>query len=196
MRDISPAENCSAEEFLERSPASVRAVAQKIRAEKRTGLRLKPSTSLLDESRVLGADKRRFLLDRVTALVDENLFGRAEMCQQFANLLARSLAELGLLARPMMGEATYLDTVGRELFRWQHAWVRIGDEVVDGNVDALYENPMVPASVSVRPYWGHIRNTPADRRLRASSLLRFPSDGDVEKIWWPELRDWLHTHLM
>ena len=150
MREISPAENCSAEEFLERSPASVRAVAQKIRAEKRTGLRLKPSTSLLDESRVLGADKRRFLLDRVTALVDENLFGRAEMCQQFANLLARSLAELGLLARPMMGEATYLDTVGRELFRWQHAWVRIGDEVVDGNVDALRAVTTLAAAAIMR----------------------------------------------
>ena len=195
MREISPAENCSAEEFLTQSPASVRAVAQKVRAEKRDGLRVKPSTSLLYESGVLDADKRKFLLDRVAALVDENLFGRAEMCQQFADLLAKSLAELGLLACPVMGEATYLDTDGWELFRWQHAWVRIGDQVVDGNVDALYENPMVPASVSVRPYWGHIRNTPADRRLRASSLLRFPSDGDVEKIWWPELRDWLHTHL-
>tara|TARA_R110002012_G_scaffold316195_2_gene530867 strand:+ start:2000 stop:2452 length:453 start_codon:yes stop_codon:yes gene_type:complete len=150
---------------------------------------------LYDESGVLEADKRKLLLDRVAALVDENLFGRAEMCQQFADLLAKSLTELGLFARPVMGEASYLDTDGRELFRWQHAWVRIGDEVVDGNVDSLCENPMVPALISVRPYWGPIRNTPADRRLHASSR-QFPSDGDVEKIWWPELCDWLHTHLV
>jgi len=32
--------------------------------------------------------------------------------------------------------------------------VRIGDEVVDGNVDCLSENPLVPDIVRVAPYWG------------------------------------------
>ena len=38
--------------------------------------------------------------------------------------------------------------------------------MIDGNVDSLVENPMVPSSVNVAPYWGPITETPADRRSR------------------------------
>jgi hypothetical protein len=46
----------------------------------------------------------------------------------------------------------YYGADGEEIFRWQHAWVRIGNEVIDGNVDCLAENPLVPKAVSVAPY--------------------------------------------
>jgi hypothetical protein len=40
---------------------------------------------------------------------------------------------------------------GREIFRWEHVWVRVGAEVIDGNVDSLFENPMVPSASAVQP---------------------------------------------
>ncbi len=126
-------------------------------------------------------------MDAVAALVDENLFGRSEMCIQFAALLQRALAHLGLPARTVVGWAIYYSD-GHEIFRWKHAWVRVGREVIDGNVDSLFENPTVPPAVNVAPYWGSISETPADRRLREDHGRALPADNDVSDIWWPELR--------
>ncbi len=191
MREISPASNVGVEEFLLHVPASARALVARIREQKREGTRPLPSVVIIDRSALLDADDRHALLDRVAALVDENLVGRAEMCLQFADLLAKALIHLGLPARAVVGEAIYSDVAGAELFRWRHAWVRVGDEVVDGNVDILAENPMVPPSVRVLPYWGPIRETPSDRHLREQRGETLLPDDDVDGIWWPELRQWL-----
>lgn len=83
----------------------------------------------------------------------------------------------------------------KEIFRWDHAWVRIGDEVVDGNVDSLFENPLVPSIVKVAPYWGPIIETPTDRKLRENRGQKLPDDKDVSEIWWPELLIWLDNQL-
>ena len=136
---------------------------------------------------MLDPKTRADLLDSIAALVDENLSGRSDMCRQFADLLQRALAHLRLPARPVLGTAIYFSN-RREVFRWEHAWVRVGSEVIDGNVDSLYENPMVPPEVTVAPYWGPITNTPADRRLRQDKKRSLPADSDVAQIWWPELR--------
>ena len=113
---------------------------------------------------------------------------------QFADLLQRALAHLNLPARAIMGTCIYFND-DREIFRWRHAWVRIGREVIDGNVDSLFENPMVPSSVAVAPYWGPINQVPPDRRLREDHGARLPPDNDVSDIWWPALAAWLDEHV-
>ncbi|MFQ5925908.1 MAG: hypothetical protein ACE5MH_00545, partial [Terriglobia bacterium] len=143
---------------------------------------------------LLTRELRAKLLDAVAELVDENLFGRSEMCIQFADLLHRALRHLHLPARPVVGQAIYYSG-GQEIFRWQHTWVRVGKEVIDGNVDSLFENPVVPAAVNVAPYWGPIEKIPRDRRIREEHGRELPPDKDVSTIWWPELRAWLDKTL-
>jgi len=136
------------------------------------------------------------LLDALAALVDENYAGRAEMCLQFAALLYRALSHLNFPARPVVDTAIYYGAKGEEIWRWRHAWVRIGNEVIDGNVDCLAENPLVPKAVSFAPYWGPIAKLPADRRLRVDHGAVLPPDVDVHDIWWPELRSWFDKECL
>ena len=145
--------------------------------------------TLIDRSSLLTDRYRKALLDLVAALVDENLTGRSDMCQQFADLLHRSLTYLNLPSRAAVGIAMYYSTEGREIHRWEHAWVRVGEEVIDGNVDCLAENPLIPETVRVSPYWGPLKEIPEDRRLRQDHGLILPPDTDVSDLWWPELRD-------
>ena len=196
MREISPAVNLSADEYFAAIPSpEIRQFVISVRQQKTAGTRPRTSATLIDRSALLTKPIRATLLDRIATLVDENIYGRCEMCEQFADLLQRSLVLLGLPARAVLGTAIYLSE-GREVFRWDHAWVRIGHEVVDGNVDTLFENPLVPSSVRIAPYWGPIETTPKDRRLAQNKALDFPtSDTDVSDIWWPELRDWLNQSI-
>src|SRR5713226_7212133 len=166
LREISPAVNVSADEFLRSLPPAMQDIVIRIRREKVAGVRPKPSQALVDHSSMLTPIQRHAILDSVANLVDENLCGRSEMCQQFTDLLCCALTHLKLAARSVLGEAIYYDSSAKEVFRWRHAWVRVGEEVIDGNVDSLPENPMVPGSVKVNPYWGPIRKTPTDRKLR------------------------------
>ena len=69
---------------------------------------------------------REKLLDAVAALVDENYAGRSEMCLQFADLLHRALTHLNFPSRAAVGTARYFSPEGREIYRWLHAWVRVG----------------------------------------------------------------------
>jgi hypothetical protein len=124
MREISPASNASAEEFYSMLPAAAQQLIAKIRDQKRRGIRPKPSTDLVDRSNLLTRSLRRDILDKIAELVDENLCGRAEMCSQFAELLRRSLDHLQLPARAVLGETIYYHA-GKEIFRWEHAWVRV-----------------------------------------------------------------------
>jgi hypothetical protein len=74
--------------------------------------------------------------------------------------------------------------------------VRVGEEVIDGNVDSLIENPMVPKQVRILPYWGPITEVPKDRRLRENHGVALPPDVDVEGSWWPELKAWIDVELL
>jgi hypothetical protein len=112
------------------------------------------------------------------------------MCQQFALLLAKTLVKLGYSSTAVAGEATYFNN-GQKVFVWAHTWVRAGNEVIDGNVDILFENPVIPPTVSVRPYWGPVTAVPGDRHLRQDHSIQVPQDTDVDNIWWPELEVWL-----
>lgn len=194
MREISPAVNISPDRFLIAAPPAVRRFVLLIREQKKAGTRRRPSATLIDRSALLTREQRARLLDQVAALVDQNLVGRSEMCLQSAELLQRSLAHLGLPAQAPIGTAIYYSGK-REVFRWRHAWVRVGAEVIDGNVDVLDENPTVPSSVNIAPYWGPIVETPADRKLQRDIGKSLQPDDDVCKIWWPELCAWLDTAL-
>ncbi len=196
MREISPAEGISVDEYIAMMPAAMRQLVSEIRGKKLKGERLLPSRSLIDHSALLTKGHRDDLLDAIAVLVDENYVGRAEMCIQFADLLNRALTHLRFPSRPVVGTAMYYDSAGKEIFRWTHAWVRIGDEVIDGNVDSLSENPVVPDAVCIAPYWGPIAQTPPDRKLREKHGEVLPPDVDVEQTWWPELRNLLDNNFM
>lgn len=196
MREISPALNISADDFLKSAPDEIKQIVAEIRRQKLAGLRKCPSAELIDRSSALTPGQRKTLLDKVAALVDENLCGRSEMCQQFAELLHRALSYLKLPSRPVVGLAIYFSANGREIHRWGHAWVRVGEEAIDGNVDCLFENPTVPKAVRVAPYWGPIATMPRDRRLREEHGAALPFDEDVSSIWWPELKDWLRREFI
>src|SRR5258707_6073119 len=103
MREISPAQILSAEEYVAHLPPPFRALVRDIRAQKESGQRPRPSTGLVDRSALLTLERRRHIVDAVAALVDENLTGRADMCLQSAMLLQRGLAHLGLPARLVLG---------------------------------------------------------------------------------------------
>jgi len=196
MREISPAIGLSVDDYMDRVGYPFRPQVEEIRRLKRAGLRSCPSSSLIDQSAVLTTLHRALLLDKIAALVDENYSGRADMCLQFADLLNRSLTLLNLPSRTVVGIAIYFNSMGHEIHRWRHAWVRVGDEVIDGNVDSTPENPTVPSAISVRPYWGPISSIPRDRRLREATDDALPDDGDVDSIWWPELKSWLETDFL
>src|SRR5947209_7258221 len=120
MREISPAENLSADEFLKIAPAQVQELVSQIRLQKQDGTRPKPSTTLVDRSILLTTPQRARLVDAVANRVDENLFGCAEMCLQFADLLQRALVAFALPAHAVVGRATYYAD-GQEVFSWRHA---------------------------------------------------------------------------
>jgi hypothetical protein len=194
MREISPAENVSTDDFFNILDAEVKGIVAKIRDEKKANSRPVPSPKLIDKSNVLSADKRQKLIDKVGLLVDENLCGRSEMCIQFAILLTKSLEYLNISASTVMGTAMYFNN-GKEIFRWSHAWVRTDAEVIDANVDILFENPKVPKTVAVLPYWGPVASIPSDRRLREDRNIAVPKDNDIESIWWPDLKSYIDSEL-
>jgi hypothetical protein len=185
----------SVDEFIELAP-EIKPLVDEIRRQKQNGERTQPSTKLVDKSSLLTDWHRKRLLDRIASLVDENYAGRSEMCQQFALLLDRALKHLQFPSRGVMGTSAYYSPDGREVFRWRHAWVRVGEEVIDGNVDCLHENPLIPRTVRISAYWGPIQETPKDRLLREAHGLSLPSDVDVDEIWWPELREWLDQDFL
>ena len=139
---------------------------------------------------------REKLLDAVAALVDENCTGRSDMCQQFATLLDRALEHLKFPSRAVGGWSLYYAPNGEEIYRWKHAWVRVGNEVIDGNVDCLGENPRVPKVVRVSPYWGPITEVPSDRRLREDRGAVLLPDVDVDNTWCPDLQAWIDREIL
>jgi hypothetical protein len=187
-REISPALNISADKFVSMMPTEYQGIISRIRAEKDSDVRLRPSMSLIDKSNILTPKKRAALIDRIASLVDENVAGRSEMCLQFAILLNLALKHLGFESYAVTGTATYLSAKGKRIFKWRHGWVRIGREVVDANTDSISENVIVPSSVNAAPYWGPLKELPA-RSLEQDGYIE--DDPDVINIWWPELKEWL-----
>jgi hypothetical protein len=88
MRERSPAENLTVEEFLAMIPAAAKsqimALIESIRLQKRTGQRPLPSSNMIDQSSLLSKSFRVQLLDKVASLVDENYCGRLEIRQRLS----------------------------------------------------------------------------------------------------------------
>lgn len=196
MREISVALNVSVEDTFDMFPPSFRVLVEEVRRQKLAGERRMPSAVLIDRSSLFTSSVRGKLIDAVAALVDENCTGRGDMCLQFAALLNKAFEYLQFPSYAVLGTAIYYDAKGREIFRWEHAWVRIGNEVIDGNVDSTCENPRVPGAVSVAPYWGPITDTPKDRHLKEHHGAKLATDVDVEEAWWPDLKDWINREML
>jgi len=166
-------------------PPDLSAFLKKLRKQKRKGIRPKPSIRLIDESSILDEKFRKKLLNKVAELVDERLFGRNEMCKQFAVLMERSLNELGYNANAVIGTASYDNG-----YEWEHSWVLVEGEIIDGNADSMQENPMVPKNMKPHSYWGPKERLPSDRSFKVTTEQNEP-DPDIEEYWWPELKAWL-----
>lgn len=188
-REISPSPYFDADTWYSMAGPEFQRFVDNIRAAKRNVSRPVPSASLVDRSSLLNPKRRAALLDFVAGLVDENLAGRSEMCVQFASLIERALMQLGFGGEAIAGDAIYFSTSEEEIFRWKHAWVRIGNEVIDANTDTMAENVAVPDGVIAPPYWGPIKEIPF-RRLRVGNDP-IPEDPDVISEWWPRLSSWL-----
>lgn len=195
MREISPALYLSAEEYLRQVPSKIKEMVASIRTQKSAGTRPQPSDYFINNSKLLTPEFRSQLIDKVATLVDENLTGRSDMCEQSSTLIALALNKLGLPAKAVTGECLYFNK-NIKLFAWRHSWVRVGDEIIDANVDILHENPAVPNSVKVFPYWGAVQNVPRDRKLRQNHGSTVAVDEDVLSIWWPDLDQWIDSLKM
>lgn len=151
----------------------------RIREEKLTGSRILPSASVLSVGDTPPESTRLFLIDACAKIVDQNWAGRSEMCIYFAVLLRHGLRYLGYEAEVEVGKGEYF--YGQPSpFKWDHAWVRTEQgDLVDGNIDSVVENPMVPTGVDPRPYWGPDSELPADRRLKKNRVLA-PERDNIE----------------
>lgn len=206
MRETTIFEGFTVDEYLEHlrstdANAYIEQLAKikEVRLQKDLKLRPKPSTSLIGNSKILTSQTRADLLDKIADLVDENVTGRSDMCQQFALLLHKSLKFLNFSSSVVTGSVTYFDTRGERLYKWPndgHDWVTVDNELIDGNVDTLFENPRVPDEVKVKPYWGPKNEVPLDRKFHPNPGARTRAeDSDVSRLWWPDLQIWLKNHL-
>ncbi|WP_067867880.1 hypothetical protein [Neptuniibacter marinus] len=189
LREISPAENMSSDEFLQFAHPEQIKIVNIIRQQKLNGERTSPSELLIDDSKILNEEFRKALIDKVASLVDENLFGRSEMCQQFAMLLSLSLNHLGIYSKVVLGKATYSNG-----FSWIHCWVCTKEEIIDANADSMLENPAIPSDLAPKPFWGSKANLPKDRKFKPKPNAKVPKDTDVNNIWWPELKIWISQY--
>jgi hypothetical protein len=168
--------------------------AYAVRRQKRAGTRPKPSTSFITIGGQPATEVRIALIDQIATLVDENIFGRHDMCLQFAALLERALRVMGIEAEARMGMTQYRRTSGSWTDQFLHAWVVLNDEqVVDGNADSLRENAMLGIGVIVNSFWGPVGQVPKDRLFLSDSTLDNANrnDPDVVTRWWPMLETWM-----
>lgn len=194
-REISQVANMNIGQYIQviKDDPKLVGIVRKIREEKFNQQRLLPSNLLIGQCKIPIESKRKQLLDKIALLVDENIFGRSEMCIQFALLLELALNEIGLEAKTHGGTAEYKKDDGGT-FTWNHAWVIVHEEIIiDGNVDTMKENIMVPKGVDPFPYWGKISELPDDRKYESNNQP-LESDEDMA-LWWNELKEWIHSNL-
>jgi len=163
--------------------------AIKIEEDKLSGNRALPhDNSILGDS-IIPTEIQEELLDIVAIIVDQNQFGRSDMCMQFAVLLSEALKEMGHDAEVATGRGVYnSSTDPSEKFEWDHSWVELGDEIIDGNVDSLPENPAVGFDTSIKPtsFWGAKSDLPIDRKLIKKDTLSY----EDLKLRDPDLERW------
>jgi len=195
--EVSPIHDMTADDYVARlvaDRAPTLPVLRRIRNEKARGTRPRPSSRMIGDATLPTLELQARLLDKIAELVDENVFGRSEMCLQFAALLAKALTSLGITAAAKRGNARYRKPNG-EWFGWNHAWIEYDNCVVDGNVDSMCENPLVDQGVDPSPFWGHRNGIPEDRQYDFASSTSWSGDEDSE-TWWLRLHDWLKVEIL
>jgi len=111
------------------------------------------------------------------------------MCVLFAILLGDALLKLNMSPRVVIGKGTYTETQNStNSFTWDHAWVLLDNEIVDGNVDSMIENPVVPVGIEPNNYWGLAENLPDDRKLVTDKEIN--EDWIRENTSYSELQKW------
>ena len=168
-----------------------------VRREKHAAQRPLPSANLTSVGDQPPREVRAALLDMIATLVDEHIFGRSDMCLQFAALLERALQAMVLGAEARTGSVDYLRTTGGRM-RWTHAWVVLDDgSVIDGNADSIRENRVIGQNVIVDSYWGPTADLPDNRHIPLGKRLddRDRNDPDVRR-WWPRLENWMRKRQL
>ncbi|MGH4122450.1 MAG: YecA family protein [Clostridium sp.] len=160
-----------------------------IKEQKTSGTRIWPSRTLHSIGDKPEIEIRRFLVDICAKLVDENWCGRSEMCIYFAVLVRHGLNFLKQPAQVHVGKATYFTHENQDIkFEWDHAWVVSEGQLIDGNIDSMLENPMVPIGIAPTPYWGPIETTPKDRKFHSNRIL--DSSQDIIELDEKEITRW------
>ena len=137
---------------------------QKVLADKKNGVEHKPSLLLIDKSHLLTSDKRKTIIDIAAKYVNQNIYGRNEMCLQFAILVKFLLKEEGISSKIIEGKAKYSN--GNLKHEWNHFWlVTENNDLIDGNIDSLPDNPNPPEGLRPLNYWGALSEIPNDRLL-------------------------------
>jgi hypothetical protein len=191
--EVSGFQGRSVEETLALADPQTRHIAYTIRRQKSAGTRPMPSRHLVSSGSQPTQTTRERLLDKIASLVDENIFGRSEMCIQFAILLEHALTSMGMDASARVGSAEYLRADGT-WFKWpQHAWVQVGDEVVDGNIDSVVENPIPRIQRPPSTYWGPASGLPPDRKFPIDHVEAAIRDRESPEVryWCRQLTIWL-----
>lgn len=190
--EVSPFVGAEADVVLANNPEAM-ARLRRIRRQKNLGQRSRPSDRLIISPSAADPDHRPALLDRIAELVDKNAFGRSEMCVQFAVLLGRALHAMGVEASAVHGAAKYRTADGDWKTWPDHAWVRTAnDELIDGNIDSVVENPVMGEGLMPCSFWGPRSDCPDDRQFPDGELVVVdPSDVEDVENWWSQLDAWL-----
>ncbi len=147
-----------------------------------------PSHLLISIGDIPNLATRHFLVDTCAALVDQNWCGRSEMCIYFAALMRHGLNQLRQKVVVELGKAKY--SGGAQSFEWDHAWVKQTEDLylIDGNIDALQENPFVADGITPLPFWGPVDQMPKDRIFKVERIL--PPDRDEIELDAEPIRMW------
>lgn len=184
-------------------PRKTRQIFEKIVHQKEKDERPLPSAKCILGTSRISQHIRLAILDLIALTVDENFWGRHEMCVYFAILLRDALSTFGHSAQAVLGSATYHSPVDRKKdFTWEHAWVVLDNEIIDGNIDSLIENPHVDPQSRIAPssFWGLQNEVPHDRTLVLREVISMEYEKrntTVEKLeqWRSSVLEKLQTNI-
>ncbi|WP_345462190.1 lasso peptide biosynthesis protein [Deinococcus carri] len=150
----------------------------RIAAQRVSNTRPKPSDVLTSIGDQPPLPVRKLILDLAAEAADQHCeLSRNDQCVTFAVYARAMLAELGITARVVIGEATYKMHGTKHVML--HAWVEVGEDLVDGNVDSFEENVSIPNEIRPQPYWGPKRRAP-NRTFKETRELT--ADREVAEI--------------
>lgn len=167
-------------------------ILRQIKQEKESGTRPLPSQKcILGKNCSIPRMIRAALLDIVANITDFNPLGRSDMCIYSAILIADALRKMGFPANIQIGKATYYNPHNKDdYFTWDHGWVIMDDELIDGNVDSMTENPAIPIKSGINPlaYWGKLKDVPKNRTFSMEKeidddWIRKNTDYEILKVW-------------